>query len=71
MGGAVQANKVAPRLVFAAALAAAAVPGLWVLAPLALYLSVRHGGRAAKVLSWVACAELIAAAAVLAIKALS
>ena len=69
----VQRRKVSPRLAFGLALAAAAVPGLWVFGPLALYLSVGVEGRggAARALSYLACAELIAAAVVLAISALS
>ena len=63
-----------PRFAFALALAAAAVPGLWVLGPAALYFSPPHAegvGRAARVLAWVACAELVAAVAALAFKAFS
>ena len=62
------------RATFALALAAAAVPGLWVLGPVALQFSARDGGGAGKVaraLSWVACAELAAAAVAVAIAALS
>ncbi len=73
MGRAVQGGEVSPRLRFAVALAAAAVPGLWVLGPLALYLSVRDegAGRATRALSWIACAELAAAAVAVAITAVS
>lgn len=73
MGREIQRGKVSPRLAFGVALAAAAVPGLWVLGPVALYLSSRleSPGGAARALSWLACAELTAAAVALAIKALS
>ena len=62
-----------PHLAFAVALAAAVVPGLCVLGPLALYLSASWGeesDQATRALSWLACAELVAAAVVLAINVL-